>query len=82
MCQFLCCGCWWFNLCGIVNGGVHNAACIYSWWLCKPKDLEAIDPACCHICACDGLGGNCCCFGNICCAPGSVVSWSKQKSGG
>ena len=81
MCQFLCCDCWWCNWCG-AYAGVHNAACICSYWLCKPDDLSAIDPECCHICACDGWGGNCCCWGDICCAPDSVKQWSQMMSGG
>ena len=82
MCQFLCCECWWFNCCGVICGGCHEAACIYSYWCCKPDDLAAIDPECCHICACDGWGGNGCCWGNVCCAPDAVKQWSQMLSGG
>jgi hypothetical protein len=82
MCQFLCFDCWWCNFCGIVCGGVHNAICVCSYWLCKPEELAAIDPECCHIMACDGWGGNCFFFGDICCAPDSVKEWSRLKSGG
>ena len=76
MCQFIVCDCLWCNWCGTL-AGIHNAACIYSYWLCKPADLASIDPDCCHICELDGWGGNFCCWGNICCAPMSVKQWSK-----
>ncbi len=82
MCQFLCAGCWWWNCCGVCNGGVHEAACICSYWLCKPAELANIDPDCCHICAFDGWGGNCCCYGQVCCASAAVKEWSQLLSGG
>jgi hypothetical protein len=82
MCQCLCCDCWWINYCGIVCAGWHYAICICSYWLCKPDDLANIDPNCCHICDCDGYGGNQCCCGSICCAPDTVKTWSKMRSGG
>jgi hypothetical protein len=82
MCQFMCCECWWFNCVGVPCGGLHNAACVCSYWLCKPPDLLAIDPECCHICACDGWGYNTCCWGNVFCAPDAVKQWSRMLSGG
>ena len=82
MCQFLCCDCWWFNCCGVLCGGWHDAYCVCSFWLFKPAELSNIDPDCCHICAFDGLGGNFCCWGNVCCAPESVKQWSRSVSGG
>lgn len=78
MCQLLVCDCWWLNCCGIPCGGFNNSACVCSYWLCKPVDLMAIDPECCHICAFDGWGGNSCCWGGICCAPESVKQWSRM----
>lgn len=82
MCQFLCFDCWWFNCLGVPCGGYHNAYCVCSYWLCKPIDLSNIDPECCHVCAFDGWGYNCFCWGNICCAPQSVKDWSRTVSGG
>lgn len=82
MCQCLICGCWWYNYCGVCCGGCHEANLIYSWWLCKPEDLRMLDPQCCHICACDGLGGNCLYAGSICCAPKAVQEWSGLRSAG
>lgn len=82
MCQFLCCDCWWFNCCGVPCGGLHDAICICSYWLCKPPGLQAIDPECCHICAFDGWGGNCFCWGNVCCASDAVKQWSRLVSSG
>jgi hypothetical protein len=41
-----------------------------------------IDPECCHICACDGLGFNCLYYGSICCAPKAVYEWSRLRSSG
>ena len=82
MCQCLICGCCWWNYCGVCCGGVHEAACIYSCWLCKPEDLRLIDPECCHICACDGWGGNCLWSGIICCAPSAVMEWSGLRAAG
>lgn len=82
MCQCLICGCWWYNYCGICCGGCHEANLIYSWWLCKPEDLRMLDPECCHICACDGLGYNCLYAGSICCAPKAVQEWSGLRSAG
>lgn len=82
MCQCLICGCWWYNYCGVCCGGCHEATLIYSWWICKPEDLRMLDPECCHICACDGLGGNCLYYGSICCAPKAVQEWSGLRSAG
>lgn len=82
MCQFLCCDCWWFNCLGVICGGFHNAYCLCSFWLCKPEDLVALDPDCCHVMACDGWGYNCCFWGNICCAPQTIKDWSRVVSGG
>lgn len=76
------CNCWWYNYCGVCCGGVHAAELVCSYWLCKPPDLMAIDPECCHLCACDGLGYNCLYYGSICCAPESVRQWSAIRSGG
>jgi len=50
--------------------------------VCKPPALANIDPECCHICAMDGWGGNCFCWGNICCAPKAVKDWSHIMSSG
>jgi len=80
MCQFLCCDCWWCNWFGVCCGGVHQAYCLCSFWLCKPHDLKGIDPDCCHICAFDGFGGNFCCLGDVCCASNSVRTWSHMRS--
>jgi hypothetical protein len=82
MCQCLICGCWWYNYCGVCCGGCHEASLFYSWWLCKPEDLRMLDPECCHICACDGLGGNCLYYGSICCAPKAVQEWSGLRAAG
>lgn len=82
MCQCMVCGCMWINYCGVCCGGVHEANLIYSYWCCKPIDLLQIDPQCCHICACDGLGYNCLWEGCICCAPQTVVEWSALRSAG
>jgi len=41
-----------------------------------------LDPMCCHICACDGLGYNCLYYGVICCAPKAVVEWSGLRAAG
>lgn len=82
MCQFLCCDCWWFNCCGILCAGVHTAICICSCWICRPEDLEVIDPGCCKMCLCDGWGGNSCCWGSVCCASGAVREWSRMRSSG
>jgi hypothetical protein len=82
MCQCLICDCWWYNYCGVCCGGCHEANLIYSWWCCKPEDLRLIDPECCHICKCDGLGYNCLYYGSICCAPQAVIEWSRLRSGG
>ena len=81
MCQFICCDCWWCNWCG-AYGGVHAAFCLCSYWLCKPDSLAQMDPDCCKICKCDGWGGNCCCWGDIICAPQVVKDWSGLMSGG
>ena len=82
MCQFLCCDCWWFNFCGIPCGGLHVGICLCSFWLCKPIELQTIDPDFCKLCAFDGLGFNACCFGTICCASDFVRMWSKRLSAG
>ena len=82
MCQCMLCGCIWYNCCGVPCGGCHEANLWCSWWLCKPDDLRLIDPMCCHICACDGLGYNYCWDGCICCAPASVIEWSGLKTAG
>ena len=82
MCQCMICGCWWLNYCGVCCGGCHEANLIYSWWLCKPEDLRLLDPVCCHICACDGLGYNCLWEGSICCAPKAIVEWSGLRAAG
>ena len=82
MCQCLLCGCCWWNYCGVCCGGIHEAFCVCSYWLCKPQDLRLIDPECCHICACDGWGYNCCWYGIICCAPKSVMEWSGLMTAG
>lgn len=82
MCQCLICGCWWYNYCGVCCGGCHEAHLIYSWWLCKPEDLRMIDPECCKICACDGLGYNCLYYGSICCATKAIQEWSGLRSAG
>lgn len=41
-----------------------------------------IDPECCKICACDGLGYNCLYYGSICCATKAVQEWSGLRSAG
>lgn len=82
MCQFLCCGCWWFNCVGVPCGGCHNAYCLCSYWICKPVDLTNIDPDCCHVCAFDGWGYNCLFWGNIFCAPDAVKEWSRIRTSG
>jgi hypothetical protein len=82
MCQCLCCDCWWLNFCGIPCAGVHYAICICSYWLCRPADLALMDPNCCKICACDGWGSNCFCWGGVCCASEVVKQWSKNRSSG
>lgn len=82
MCQCLICGCCWWNYCGVCCGGIHEAACVCSYWLCKPDDLRLIDPECCHVCACDGYGYNCLYYGIICCAPRAVQEWSGLRAAG
>jgi hypothetical protein len=51
-------------------------------WCCKPLDFIEIDPHCCHFCKCDGCGYNYCCWGSVCCAPETLKTWSKYRSGG
>ena len=82
MCQCLVCDCWWVNMCGVPCAGLHNAICICSYWLCRPADLQLMDPVCCKICGCDGWGGNCCCWGGVCCAAEVVKQWSRMRSSG
>ncbi len=82
MCQFLCCDCWWFNLLGVPCGGFHLGICLCSLWLCKPIELQTMDPDICKLCAFDGLGFNFCCLGTICCASDLVRMWSKRISSG
>lgn len=82
MCQCLICGCCWWNYCGVCCGGIHEAFCVCSYWLCKPEDLRLIDPECCHVCACDGWGYNCLWYGIICCAPKAVMEWSGLRTAG
>jgi len=81
MCQCICCDCWWCNLFGVCCGGLHLAACIFSCWICKPELMKQFDAECCHICACDGCGGNMCFSGQICCAPSPVKQWSSMVRG-
>lgn len=69
MCQFLCCECWWCNMCGVCCAGWHAAWCLASCWMCKDDDLAAINSECCICCRCTGWGHNCFCWGNVCCAP-------------
>ena len=76
------CGCIWVNYCGVCCGGVHEGNLLCSYWLCKPPDLRLLDPSCCHICACDGIGYNCLWEGCICCAPSYVVEWSGLRAAG
>ncbi len=40
------------------------------------------DPECCHILAFDGWGGNCFCYGSVCCASQAVKDWSREVSSG
>lgn len=82
MCQCMVCNCWWINYCGVMCGGLHEGNLICSYWLCKPLDLRQFDPLCCHICECDGCGGNSCCTGSICCAPKYIAEWSALRAGG
>lgn len=80
MCQCLCCGCWWCNICGVCCAGVHEAMCCCGCWVCKPDDLTQIDPDCCHMCQCVGSGGNFLCQGSVCCAPEYLKKWSVLRS--
>ena len=82
MCQCMICGCVWWNYCGVCCAGIHEACCIASYWCFKPDDLRYIDPLCCHVCDCDGYGGNCLWSGMICCAPKAVVEWSGLMQAG
>ena len=82
MCQCIICDCIWWNYCGVCCGGIHEASFCWSYWCCKPDDLRLIDPACCHICDCDGFGYNCLYYGVICCAPKAVIEWSGLRTAG
>jgi hypothetical protein len=80
MCQCLICDCWWCNVCGVCCAGVaYNYLCC-SIWCCKAEDLQKIDANLCHCCTFEGLGGNFCCYGEICCAPDYLKQWSKLRS--
>lgn len=82
MCQCLCCDCWWCNFGGVPCGGIHLGLCLCSFWMCKPIELQTMDPDFCKLCAFDGLGSNLCCIGSICCASDFVRMWSKKLSSG
>lgn len=77
MCQCMLCECWWCNFCGVFCGGCAHHGLCYSYWCCKPQDFEQIDPNICHCCSFEGLGGNCCCYGDVMCAPFHLQQWSR-----
>ena len=80
MCQCLLCDCWWCNFCGVPCGGVGINYLCFSLWCCKADDYLKIDPTACHCCEFVGIGGNCFCFGDVCCAPEYLKQWSKLRA--
>lgn len=43
--------------------------------------MSELDPDCCKMCVWTGWGGNCLCYGELCCAPEAVKNYSRIKSG-
>jgi hypothetical protein len=80
MCQCLLCDCWWCNYCGVCCAGYANHYLCCSYWCCKPLDFMRIDPNICHCMTCEGIGGSCCCIGDVMCAPLYLRQWSKQRT--
>lgn len=81
MCQCVLCDCFWWNVCGVPCAGIHHACFCFSYWCCKPAELADFDPDCCKVCEWTGWGGNCLCYGELCCAPEAVKNFSRLKSG-
>lgn len=67
MCQCVLADCCWWNCCGEMCAGWHDALFCISCWLCKPAEMT--NPSCCSMCVWTGYGGNCFCYGILCCAP-------------
>ena len=74
MCQCVCCGCWWVNCWGACCSGCHTAYCCYMCWICPPDGIE-----CCLCMKCTGIGANCLCVGDVCCAPEYLRAWSANQ---
>jgi hypothetical protein len=70
--------CCWCNYCGVCCAGWLCAFCCISCWLCQPIEL-GYQP-CCQIGTCTGYGGNCFCYGYVCCAPDYIIRYSHMKT--
>jgi len=75
-------GCWWCNFFGVICGGIHEALCCCSCWLCMPDEAKRIRRSddCCIIGEYVGIGGNLCCYGSVCCSPDYLQQYSAQLS--
>jgi hypothetical protein len=76
MCQCVILDCWWWNCCGAFCAGLHDALFLISCWLMKPPEMS--NQQCCVVGEWTGYGGNCFCYGSLCCAPDFVKSYSSS----
>lgn len=80
MCQCIMCDCWWYNCYGVRAGWYHAHFC-WSFWLCMPKEMRAIDPEECKVGCCLGMGYNHCWHGSVCCITDSLRTYSEAMNG-
>jgi len=69
--------CLWCNCFGVLCGGLAINYLCCRCWILKPEGQASHNPNCFDF-GWSGLGGNCLCYGYICCAPDGIKNWSKS----